>query len=120
MFGLVFAVSTSAAKAFAPQAFVRPSSTGVRSFSRTSQLFANPKGTVVYLISTSKPATHVTVYGLRGFPSERTALTFKHFSPSFTVYFDMEVGGKDIGRIEFELRADVVPKVMPVIQNVLK
>jgi hypothetical protein len=32
----------------------------------------------------------------------------------------MEVGGKDIGRIEFELRADVVPKVMPGIQNVLK
>jgi len=26
------------------------------------------------------------------------------------VYFDMEVGGEDVGRIEFELRADVAPK----------
>lgn len=27
-----------------------------------------------------------------------------------TVFFDMEVGGEDVGRITFELRADIVPK----------
>jgi cyclophilin family peptidyl-prolyl cis-trans isomerase len=34
------------------------------------------------------------------------------FSPSFiaTVYFDMTVGDEDVGRIEFELFADTVPK----------
>lgn len=26
------------------------------------------------------------------------------------VFFDMEVGGEDVGRITFELRADVAPK----------
>jgi cyclophilin family peptidyl-prolyl cis-trans isomerase len=28
----------------------------------------------------------------------------------FLVYFDMEVGGEDVGRITMELRADVAPK----------
>ena len=29
---------------------------------------------------------------------------------ALAVFFDMEVGGQDVGRIEFELRADVVPE----------
>lgn len=32
------------------------------------------------------------------------------FLDLFLVYFDMEVGGEDIGRITFELRADAAPK----------
>ena len=36
-------------------------------------------------------------------------LTLCHVSPN-TVYFDMEVGGEEVGRITFELRADVAPK----------
>ena len=28
------------------------------------------------------------------------------------VFFDMEVGGEDVGRITFELRADVAPKTV--------
>jgi hypothetical protein len=36
-------------------------------------------------------------------------LTHKHES-IIRVFFDMEVGGEDLGRITFELRADVAPK----------
>ena len=35
---------------------------------------------------------------------------FAAFVAINTVYFDMEVGGEDVGRITFELRADVAPK----------
>jgi hypothetical protein len=49
MLGLVFAASSSVGSAFAPQAMIRSAKVGVatttRSFSRTSQLFANPTGT---------------------------------------------------------------------------
>ena len=33
------------------------------------------------------------------------------------VYFDMEVGGEDAGRITFELRADVAPKTGTCLYN---
>eukprot|EP00523_Entomoneis_sp_CCMP467_P006528 CAMPEP_0168727962 /NCGR_PEP_ID=MMETSP0724-20121128/5441_1 /TAXON_ID=265536 /ORGANISM="Amphiprora sp., Strain CCMP467" /LENGTH=203 /DNA_ID=CAMNT_0008774797 /DNA_START=81 /DNA_END=692 /DNA_ORIENTATION=- len=70
MIGVLFAASSSTAAAFgtrATTAFRTPGA--VRAFSRTTELFNNPK-----------------------------------------VFFDMEVGGEDVGRIEFELRADVAPK----------
>merc|ERR1719382_388412 len=38
----------------------------------------------------------------------RSSLTMMAANPK--VFFDMEIGGKDAGRITFELRADVVPK----------
>uniref|UniRef100_A0A7S4MVK2 Peptidyl-prolyl cis-trans isomerase n=1 Tax=Odontella aurita TaxID=265563 RepID=A0A7S4MVK2_9STRA len=38
----------------------------------------------------------------------RNAITMMAGNPK--VYFDMEVGGEDVGRITFELRADVAPK----------
>lgn len=38
----------------------------------------------------------------------RSAITMMAGNPK--VYFDMDVGGEDVGRITFELRADVAPK----------
>ena len=38
-----------------------------------------------------------------------TLLTWQYTS-ALLVYFDMEVGGEEVGRITFELRADVAPK----------
>ena len=38
----------------------------------------------------------------------RTSATKMAANPK--VFFDMEVGGEDMGRVTFELRADVVPK----------
>jgi Cyclophilin type peptidyl-prolyl cis-trans isomerase/CLD len=40
-----------------------------------------------------------------------TNISWNHLlSDPLSVFFDMEIGGEDAGRIEFELRADVAPK----------
>ena len=55
--------------------------------------------------------------GARAFGAPRAAfVTSRSFTKSTTlfanpkVFFDMAVGGEDVGRIEMELRADVAPK----------
>ncbi|CAB9524188.1 trans isomerase E [Seminavis robusta] len=67
----LFAVSSTAASAFAPRSGLAFKHAATRAYSRSSiaMMAGNPK-----------------------------------------VYFDMEVGGEEVGRITFELRADVAPK----------
>ena len=50
--------------------------------------------------------------------ARRLTVTSRHFTASASaaadtnprVFFDIDIGGEDAGRIEMELRADVVPK----------
>ena len=42
-------------------------------------------------------------------PAARRAYASSHLMANPKVYFDMEVGGEDIGRITMELRQDVTP-----------
>ena len=49
-------------------------------------------------------AFHPSLSGSRSYSASRLAMA----NPK--VFFDMEVGGEDMGRITFELRADVAPK----------
>mmetsp|Transcript_3949 Transcript_3949/g.5907 ORF Transcript_3949/g.5907 Transcript_3949/m.5907 type:complete len:206 (-) Transcript_3949:119-736(-) len=67
---------------------------------------------IAMLASLFVPAT-AFVTPARSAATRYATRAFSGSSPLFAnpkVYFDMEVGGEDVGRITFELRADVVPK----------
>mmetsp|Transcript_30061 Transcript_30061/g.63788 ORF Transcript_30061/g.63788 Transcript_30061/m.63788 type:complete len:206 (+) Transcript_30061:67-684(+) len=68
---------------------------------------------ITMLASLLAPATAFVAPGTRSAAKRYATRAFSGSSPLFAnpkVYFDMEVGGKDLGRITFELRADVAPK----------
>ncbi|KAL9190763.1 hypothetical protein ACHAXT_000469 [Thalassiosira profunda] len=65
------------------------------------------------MLSLLAPAASAFTPGARSTATRYATRAFSGSSSLFAnpkVYFDMEVGGKDVGRITFELRADVAPK----------
>ena len=70
---------------------------------------ANPKGELIHVLSACNVWEDWTGASYSNqFPTSFNPLRLGNFSLS--VYFDMEIGGEDAGRITFELRADVAPK----------
>lgn len=78
MFGVLFAASSSAVSAFGPRAAFRAST---RSFSRTSELMANPKGTIFFacLFRMGVVLTDLPHFWLSGVPFcfQQSTLTWK-------------------------------------------
>lgn len=108
--------------AFAPASRLAFNHVSKRAFSRsTMTMMANPQGkqtNLCILFSIGCPLlTHeVTINAIsKWYISDFSIFIFLLY-PSLRetsidlVYFDMEVGGEDAGRITFELRADVAPK----------
>jgi hypothetical protein len=94
---VLLAASRTAAAAFAPRSGLAfAPSAATRAYSRSATVLAagNPKGTILTYPSdiAGKPFAILTKLPL--------------LYCSFAVFFDMEIGGTDAGRIEFELRAD--------------
>ncbi|KAL7503573.1 hypothetical protein ACHAXN_001351 [Cyclotella atomus] len=65
---------------------------------------------IAMLASLIAPATAFTASRSAGRYATRAFSGSSSLMANPKVYFDMEVGGEDVGRITFELRADVAPK----------
>jgi hypothetical protein len=94
---VLLAASRTAAAAFAPRSGLAfAPSAASRAYSRSAAALAagNPKGTIP-----SYP------FDITDIPFAILTKLHLHYC-SFAVFFDMEIGGTDAGRIEFELRAD--------------
>jgi hypothetical protein len=61
-----------------------------------------------FLVAARRTSAFAPVVSQRAF-SRTSSLSMSDTSNPI-VYFDMEVGGNDVGRVTFELRSDVVPK----------
>jgi len=72
----------------------------------TSALFAVSSTAASAFIPRSGTAFRHAAAATRSY--SRSSVTMMAGNPK--VYFDMDVGGEDVGRITFELRADVAPK----------
>lgn len=61
-----------------------------------------------FLVAARRTTAFTPVVSHRAFSRTSTLAMSDASNP--IVYFDMEVGGNDVGRVTFELRSDVVPK----------
>mmetsp|Transcript_14594 Transcript_14594/g.16975 ORF Transcript_14594/g.16975 Transcript_14594/m.16975 type:complete len:209 (+) Transcript_14594:59-685(+) len=69
---------------------------------------ATVSSTMFTITSAFAPATRLVFSHATKRSFSRSSVTMMAGNPK--VFFDMEVGGEDVGRVTFELRADVAPK----------